>query len=208
MGWHEEEAIPWVTYDDPPRAILEACGALVLLQGSLETALFLLLSNYMRLSPDGVYEVFHELSNQARTRLVTKLAAEAALAPDAAEAVAEAVRRYDICTENRNVIGHSQYLERHEDQLLFHKSPTGKGSGGWYFAISEVEMANIVSATRDAVSYVQAVWYALTPKAAGSSPPPLLGTSLPPRKLSLFQLPEDHLDDLLPPRSSPGWWRS
>jgi hypothetical protein len=179
-------------HDGPPKAILEAIGSIILNQGYMDTALFAILTSYLHLPIDISGPLFDSLNNRARVDLVALLAQAEDHLDDEREALAFALRCFDICIENRNVMAHCAYVERQEGQYIFFKNPTSASTNGWYFGATEVEFSSAANQARKFSEYLAELWGALRRRPLNGPDMPLPERPLQPRKLSLLQLPKDH----------------
>lgn len=183
------------------RRILQSAGAIILIHSDMETSLFALLGHFLKAPAGVIGPLFIALTNRARVDIIKRLAAAEGHVADERNAVEHAVRCFDICAENRNIIGHSACEGENERRFRFFKLPSTPGSTGWVWELTE---SDLLFAALDAVrmqDYIVSLWAWLRDRDNPSHGEPLPERPPQPRKLSLFRLPEDRPNAKPPPQS-------
>jgi hypothetical protein len=179
------------TYEAPPEILAEV-GGLILWQTELEASLSMFLNQYLRV-PHAREFLFANLNNRARVDLIMRLVAAGEPSEDGREAVLFALRCFDICVENRNVLAHSAYEENTPDGHVFQKQPTATTPRAWRFRLTFEDLEAAHRSTERTMIYVVTLWASLKErrrmKRRGGHGPSLPGRFPQPRKLSSFRLP-------------------
>jgi hypothetical protein len=180
----------WLTEDAPSPAILKAIGAIILAHTVGEAALLALLSQFLAIPPDPFRRIFVALNNREKVDLVRSLGTAEKRPKVERDAITFALRAFDICGENRNIVAHSHFRRREDTRFRFIKFPTSPGAYGWEWAATEKDLE---SAHHDAVRMASYL-ITLSAKIEGALGPdrPFPDRPPQPRKLSLLRLPEGH----------------
>lgn len=190
-----------------PGAYLEALGAFVLWFNELEMVLYGFFQRYIEPLSARDY-LFAELHNRARVDLITQYV-ETHHDADFIAAAKHALRCFDICCENRNLIAHAfaEEILTGSDQVAFLKRlKEPRGLLGWYdFTLEEVRATALAARATGQYILGLASWFdscseptegRITFRPALPSQPPQ------PRKLSLSRRPTAQKGEPPQPRSS------
>lgn len=182
------EPTPGETADHPPQQVRQAVGEIILLHNDLASSLFVYFHHYLKLPTSVRGFLFDTLNNKARVDLLTRLASGAH--PDDLEAISYALKCFNICTENRNIIAHSTYERALKDgRHLFKKEATSVTPSMWRYALTADDLTATGTQISGVLWYTVFLWGSL--KSRGNvKHMPLPGRPPQPRKLSLFRIEE------------------
>ncbi len=160
-----------------------------MLHNELASSLFVFFHHYLHV-PNSIRSLlFDTLNNSARVDLLKRLAEDSA--PADVEAMTYALKCFNICTENRNIIAHSRYLGLLKDgRHWFRKEPTAVTPTTWDFALSGDDLARTARDVEVLYWHTIFLWASIRSRGEADERP-LPGKPPQPRKLSLFRLEED-----------------
>ncbi|WP_332653205.1 hypothetical protein [Brevundimonas sp.] len=164
-----------------------------MLHNELASSLFVFFHHYLHV-PNSIRSLlFDTLNNKGRVDLLRRLAEDSA--PDDVEAMAYALKCFNICTENRNIIAHSRYLGLLNDgRHSFRKEPTAVTPTTWDFALTAEELSKTARDIETLYWHSIFLWGSIRSRGEADERP-LPERPPQPRKLSLFRLEEDPVAD-------------
>lgn len=190
----------WGDRGHAPAPMLAAIGKIILLHTEMTGNLFLFFSEFLDVPSSCRQMIFDTANNRARVDLIKRLVADSGATADEERTVLEALKAYDVATENRNILAHSSLYTAEGRGFTFFKEPTPSTPTGWSYHVTTADLREQAERFEALNYHIVFVWNAFFSRRWGEQTP-LPKTPPQPRKLSLFRLPEAPEGEQPPPRS-------